>query len=87
MIEILGIISIYFTRLLYGLNGILWILITLGCDYTPESELTMSRIHDDGDYIEKKNKVRKIIQRAKTLIMYGLFPALIIFTGIGVLKQ
>ena len=86
LIELIGIISIYFTRFLYTLNGVLWILITLGCDYSNENDLTTSRIMTS-EYLGQKNPIKKRIQMVRRGVVYVIFPLLIALTGIGILKE
>ncbi len=87
MIEIFGIISIFFSRVLYTLNGFIWLLITLGCDYTPESELTMSRLAFSLHESKIKQNIRKRIQVFKVITVYFAYPLFILLSLIGTLEQ
>lgn len=87
MIEIFGIISIFFSRVLYTLNGFIWLLITLDCDYTPESELTMSRLAFSLHESKIKQNIRKRIQVFKVITVYFAYPLFILLSLIGTLEQ
>ncbi len=87
LIEIFGIISIFFSRVLYTLNGFIWLLITLGCDYTPESELTMSRLAFSLHESKIKQNIRKRIQVFKVITVYFAYPLFILLSLIGTLEQ
>lgn len=86
LIDLFGIISIYFTRLLYSFNGLIWLLVTLGCDFT-ESEVITSHMISHLGYENQKKILRRRMQLVKRIIGYVIYPGLVMLTVVGELQQ
>lgn len=80
-----GIISNYCTELLYIFNGLTWLLITLGCDYSSNDLGSQSKI--SAEQYSRTIHLRRKLQIAKISILYIIIPILMIFSTIGVLQQ